>query len=57
MAASGRARRLSVDGADVVPGIDQRIEDRRSKTRRAHEDKRFPGRRGGHHPITAVPSR
>ena len=38
MTATGGTRRLGVDREDAVPGLDQRREDRRSKSRRAHED-------------------
>ena len=38
MTAAGRPRRLGVYGEDVVPGIDQRIEDRCGKSRGTHED-------------------
>ena len=38
MAAAGRPRRLGVDGEDTVSGVDQRVQDRRGKSRRAHED-------------------
>ena len=55
MTATGRASRLGVGSADMVPGFDQRLEDRRRKRRRAHEDEveRFSRGRGGHRSITA----
>src|SRR5262249_26039128 len=36
--ATGRARRLGVDGAEAMPRRDQRIENRRCKGRRTHKD-------------------
>ena len=38
LAASGRPRRLGVDGEDLVAGGDQRVEGRDREVGRAHED-------------------
>jgi hypothetical protein len=38
VSAAGGPRRLRVNGYDPMPGLDQRAEDRRGESRRAHED-------------------
>ena len=35
---AGRARRLAIDGKDMVPGSNQRIKDGRGETGRAHKN-------------------
>ncbi len=37
VAAAGRARRLRIDGGNLVPGRRQRLQDRHGETGRAHE--------------------
>ena len=45
LAAAGRARRLGVDGSDLVAGIDERAQRRDGEVRRAHEGEAQAGHR------------
>jgi hypothetical protein len=48
VAASGRARRLAVDGGDLVPGRRERVQHRHGEIRRAHEGEAQALAGGGH---------